>query len=310
MELISVIVPIFRVEKYLKTCVDSICRQTYKNLEIILVDDGSDDGSPAICDELAKEDERIRVIHKENGGLSHARNAGIDIATGEYLMFIDSDDVIGEHMVVGLHNILTENQADMALCDFIKFTEGESPEFSFNEEAAFVWDKGQAFAQLYGNRMLQMTVAWNKLYKRELFQEIRYPNGKCHEDEFVIHHLIDKAEKVAYTPAKWYGYLQRKDSIMGGFSLRNLEGLEAWRERLVFFEEKKEWELAGKAYERYLWLLDNSIEKIKKYMPEEAAVLGKVSREFAECLGKKEYRKYRKGLGFKKRVKYWIKKIL
>ena len=203
--LISVIVPIYKVEAYLKKCIKSIQNQTYSNLEIILVDDGSPDGCGAICDRYAKEDTRIRVIHKENGGLSDARNKGLDIATGEYILFVDSDDYIHPQMVEILLQHLEVVDADMAVCGFKTVEENEEVIFDCFDicetagrekktevvgiDAGEVFE-GQAVMNNLQYKNLLTVVAWNKLYKAELFAELRYPKGRVQEDEFLVHHIL------------------------------------------------------------------------------------------------------------------------
>ena len=175
-DLISIIVPIYNVEKYLTECVDSIIKQTYKNLEIILVDDGSTDHSKDICDQYVKIDTRIRVIHKVNGGLSSARNAGIDIANGNYYMFIDSDDYIKEDMVELLYSVMIENQCDMTICNIIRFYDnGDVKPLYRVEKDGLCLDNLDKFETL-----VQPSVC-NKLFNKNLFCFIRFPEGKFYE---------------------------------------------------------------------------------------------------------------------------------
>lgn len=188
-DLISVIVPVYKVEKYLKRCVDSILAQTYPCLEVILVDDGSPDGCPAICDEYAREDRRVRVIHKENGGLSDARNAGIDAAKGKFLGFVDSDDYVHPRFYELLLQALKEEGADIAGCDVKKVCKTEKIEEKEQQPIQrTVYSGREATANLYDAQM----------YKKELFEEIRFPKGKLHEDEFTSYKLLYQSESVVY----------------------------------------------------------------------------------------------------------------
>ena len=178
--LISVIVPIYKVEKYLHKCIDSILAQTYTNLEIILVDDGSPDNCGKICDEYAAKDSRIKVIHQPNGGLSAARNAGLDIATGDYIGFVDSDDYIAPDMYEKLYNALVKNDADMAICDYQRFgNELPYDEMSLTTE---VITGLQAMEKQNTVINCSFVVAWSKLYKSFIFSNVRFPVGKINED--------------------------------------------------------------------------------------------------------------------------------
>lgn len=222
-ELISVIVPIYNVEKYLHRCVDSILGQTYHNLEIILIDDGSPDNCSIICDEYAQKDYRIRVVHKTNGGLSDARNVGIEAATGEYLMFVDSDDFIAANMIEKLYHALLVNNADISICNF-KYVDENGASILFNPrfsnsklpiQDGVISGTDILKEKLFATKCWYWVVAWNKLYKKSIFSEIRYPVGKIHEDEFVIHAILMKCDKVACVSEMLYYYVQRSDSIMG-----------------------------------------------------------------------------------------------
>ena len=214
MDKISVIIPVYRVEEHLRECVDSVINQTYTNLEIILVDDGSPDSCPQICDEYARADDRVKVIHKPNGGLSSARNAGIDIATGKWIGFVDSDDFIAPNMYEKLY-IIVEG-CDLAICNYSKVNEESA---LLNSDNAHMKDevltKVEAlYKATYPSCMVYYITAWNKLYSSKLFADIRFPEGKLHEDEFIVHHIFDKCAKVATTSECLYMYRQRDGSIM------------------------------------------------------------------------------------------------
>lgn len=305
-ELVSVIIPVYRVEKYIKKCVNSVCNQTYKNLEILLIDDGSDDGCPEICDILAGEDARIRVIHKENGGLSDARNAGIEAAKGEYLLFVDGDDYIAEWMVEGLHNMIETTDANLAVCDFSLVNENGEALFDGKEpQSVRILDKDGAIGQLFGVNPLQTIVAWNKLYRREVFEKLRYPFGKYHEDEFVIHRILEAAGKIAYTDSKWYDYVQRGSSIMGNsYSLKRLDGLEARYLRFLDFEKEGKRQFAREAYVQYLWSLQDNLIKLSRFLPDEKEKKREVVSAFKAAL--KKYPEYKRSLGLKKRLLYRV----
>ena len=238
---ISVIVPIYKVEKYLKRCVDSIINQTYKNLEIILVDDGSPDNCGRICDEYAKTDDRIRVIHKENGGLSDARNAGIDIASGEYLSFIDSDDWVDENFINLLYKNIVENDADIAITGITCVYDDKSEDMYIPAQGCI--NNIRALELLNETGYVYMVVACNKLYKKKMFDNIRYPKGRINEDELVIHKIFYEADKICLLTDKNYYYYQRTDSIMGNLRTKDNEvSLNKYfilSERSMFYKEKE-----------------------------------------------------------------------
>lgn len=215
---ISVIVPVYRVEPYLRKCLDSIVNQTYQNLEIILVDDGSPDHCGAICEEYAARDKRIKVIHQENGGLSAARNTALEIAGGEYLGFVDSDDWIEPKMFETLLWGIEEKEADIAVCG--RYEEYKDRRVPFEWPEIRVMEREEALEELLKNERLQNLV-WDKLYRRELFEGIRFPVGKTFEDMAVMHRLFLRSERVVCVPGAMYHYLQRAGGIVGDISLKN-----------------------------------------------------------------------------------------
>lgn len=205
---ISVIIPVYNVAPYLKRCVDSVTAQSYIDLEIILVDDGSKDESPAICDELASTDSRIIVIHKKNAGLSAARNSGIDIASGQYIMFVDSDDWIHPDYVKTLLQHLLDNQCKIAVgelfqChDMIPYKELQTPALIIPQEEAIP-------------RMLkgEWVSACGKLFERSIYQSVRFPEGRNNEDYAILVYLLEQCDKICYTPDIVYYYFVREGSI-------------------------------------------------------------------------------------------------
>lgn len=214
MNKISIIVPFYNVEKYASKCIESIINQTYKNLEIILVDDGSKDNCGKICDEFAKKDKRIKVIHKTNGGLSDARNAGIKEATGNYIGFVDSDDYIESDMYEYLLNLLEKNNADISICGVGEVYEDFEEESIKTKEDVIIYDNKEALKELLLDKKIR-SHAWDKLYKKELFNNIFYPKGRKMEDVGTTYKLFNKANRIVYGEKIKYHYLQRKNSIMG-----------------------------------------------------------------------------------------------
>lgn len=227
--LISIIIPVYNVEKYLENCVRSIEHQSYQKIEIILVDDGATDNSGEMCDLLAKEDARIKVIHKINGGLSDARNIGIDNATGDYIMFVDSDDYIADRCVEVLLNNLLEHGASVSVCHMnrtLNLTEYTKEE-NYSIE---VYDTTKAMEEMFYGKKYS-TSACAKLYKTALFDEIRFPFGKFAEDLFTIYRVLNLCDKVVYCSYIGYYYYYRGEGsiVVAAFQDKHLEGIEALR---------------------------------------------------------------------------------
>lgn len=234
---VSVIIPIYNVENYLNRCVESIVNQTYKNLEIILVDDGSLDDCPQMCDDLARKDSRIKVIHKENGGLSDARNAGMNIATGEYISFIDSDDYIALDFFETLISVMEKENSDIAECNVVKFYEDGRFEKYSDDLAVTTFDTESALSGLIAENPFHQHV-WNKLYKVQLVQDIPYAVGKLNEDEFWTYQAFGRAQKVSKINKTMYYYFQRSSSIMGErYNFRRLDALEGKSNRQNYIEK-------------------------------------------------------------------------
>ncbi len=230
-DLVSIIVPVYNVQKYLEKCIQSIRRQTYENLEIILSDDGSTDQSGAICDQYACSDSRIRVIHKENGGLSDARNAGIEIASGRYYMFVDSDDTIAPDTVKILYSAATEYHCGIAVCNMVRiYEDGTTRPFYHPTGRMVVLENQQRF------ETLNQPSVCNKLFLAELFEGVRFPKGRFYEDTFIYHELAYKTKKIVLTGYDGYFYLSRKESILGEpkYTDRYFDFIEAVHDRLVF----------------------------------------------------------------------------
>lgn len=235
--LISIIIPVYGVENYLDRCVLSVVNQTYSNLEIILVDDGSPDNCPAMCDALAEKDSRIKVIHKENGGLSDARNAGMTTASGELMGFIDSDDWISPDMYQLLYENMLENDSDISACGVEMVFEDGTPCSPLTGSGCCVLATEEAMEAVIQESWLKQPV-WYKLYKTDLIRDLAFPVGKYHEDAFWTYQAIGRARRVSVFDKPCYFYLQRHSSIMGeGYSLKRLDGLEAKALRAQYIEQ-------------------------------------------------------------------------
>lgn len=235
-ELVSIVVPIYNVEPYLYRCVNSILEQDYTTLEVILVDDGSPDNCGAICDEYSQLDSRVKVIHKKNGGLSDARNAGLAVATGNYIAFIDSDDWIATDYISTMLNLMLDTGCDICECGVIKTT-GMVNHDDSNDIEATSYDRLAALSELIYDKNLKQHV-WNKLYTRDCIKQELFPVGKTNEDEFWTYRVFGNANKVVQVNKVLYYYFQRESSIMGvGYNLKRLDALEAKNIRQEYIEK-------------------------------------------------------------------------
>lgn len=273
---ISVIIPVYKVEKYLDRCIRSVVDQTYKNLEIIIVDDGSPDRCGIICDEWAKKDKRIKIIHKENGGLSDARNAGLDIASGEYICFVDSDDYIHSEMYQRLYEKTKQYNADITICGFYRVSDPDGEiiccERTFGDGLI---DKKDALKYLC--RHSSYLAVWNKLYKRSLFHDLRFPKKKLEEDVFVMPRLYDKSEIILSVPDSYYYYVMTANSISRCVkTVKNLDGVEGYYNMLLFCENKGYTcllnEISAKMIDNYMW----NRNQISRIMPNEKKRLSEI----------------------------------
>lgn len=255
---LSLIVPIYNVEKYLEKCINSILNQTFSDFELILVNDGSPDNCKSICEKYEKIDKRIKVVNKENGGLSSARNAGLDIAKGEYIGFIDSDDWIHVDMYKKLIEIAEKNSADIVQCDYIDAYDDDT---TITNKDTYNWkviDKFEAIKMLveFGREHVVGVVSWNKVYRRSLFDSIRFPVGRLNEDEFTTYKLLYKSNKIVFGDEKLYFYRQTPNSIMNKkFNEKRLDILDAIKEQVIFFKTnnyEELYELSLLRYETYL----------------------------------------------------------
>ena len=233
--LVSVIVPVYQVEKYLDKCVKSIVAQSYKNLEIILVDDGSPDNCPAMCDEWTKKDSRIKVIHKQNGGLSSARNAGLDACTGEYIYFLDSDDYIAENCIEMLFNTIISDGSDMCVGNIMLVDEFGNFMDSYICPEQKVLTPEKIFGTYENKSSAIFIVSCGKLYKAKLFSTIRFPERKLHEDEFTFYRVIEICKTISIVPNKLYFYVQHNGSIMANNKPERLDSIEAYCYQAEYF---------------------------------------------------------------------------
>lgn len=244
-DLITVIVPIYKVENYISKCIESIINQTYSDIEIILVDDGSPDNCPKICDDYCRRDKRIKVIHKENGGLSDARNIGLECAKGKYILFIDGDDYIKSEMLEIMHKVIISDASDMVICnyelvdEYEKVAAQERDKIYEHDNEKIVIDEKTFWDNCYDYDYLYYVVAWNKLYDRKVFDNIRYKKGAVHEDEIILHKIVDKCNKISCIPEKLYIYVQHENSIMNSkVSEKNMYCIDGIIYRIKYLHKK------------------------------------------------------------------------
>lgn len=264
MHKITIIIPIYNVEKYLNKCIDSVVNQTYKNLEILLVDDGSTDASHAICDEWQIKDTRVKAIHKNNGGVSSARNIGLAAATGDYIVFIDSDDWVVDNFVETLYKSIIKNDADIAICEYLEINE-DNKNISSQFNRVRLVDKTTTGKDLLKDLVFEKfcsVVVWNKIYKKSIFSNLRFKEGRFHEDEFIIHHILLKSKVVNCFSNPLYYYLIRSNSFMGeGFTVKRLDYLDALEDRANVAKEIYGDELYMKCL---VWLINTCVSYFKK----------------------------------------------
>ena len=273
---VSIIVPVYNTENQIRYCLDSILNQTYKNLEIIVVDDGTKDNAGIIAEEYSKKDDRIIVIHQENQGLSAARNTGLNAATGDYISFVDSDDVLKKDFYEYMIDVLKkEDYPEIVQASFLRIDEDNIEnvenilEENEPEEEIKTMSNIEALEKLYGADQLEyvkFVVVWNKIYKKELYSSLRFPKGRNHEDEYTTYKAIYAAKRIAYSNRLVYGYIQTKKSIMRvGISQKRIDDtLEAYRQVYSYFKENNLPEIESKAKRRYLEYCIELVEKINQ----------------------------------------------
>ncbi|MBR3490122.1 MAG: glycosyltransferase [Bacilli bacterium] len=263
--LISVIVPIYNVSGCVEKCIDSIIVQTYSDLEIILIDDGSTDGSGEICDRYEMLDSRIIVVHKDNGGLSSARNTGLSVATGDFISFVDSDDYLENSMLEELKKNMEEFDSDISICNFYfvdKMGKKKNFRFSKNNFVSFGKDK---FVNIQNQYDYLTVYSWNKLYKKMVFSNIRYPEGRIYEDSYALCDILNNAYSVSYILKPLYNYVKREDSITNSFDTNHFDKIGSFNKKIDFFNDKGYFDLAKEEKNRKMTCLIINLSKIKRY---------------------------------------------
>ena len=280
---ISIIVPVYDVEKYLENCIESILNQTFKDFELILVDDGSTDNSGKICDIYEKKDSRIKVIHKNNGGLSSARNAGLDIACGKYVGFIDSDDSIHPRMYEILYDLIKKYESDISCCNYKKIYDIFKDEYeNVNSLEVIEMSNIEAIKNLYDKEIgVKLVIACNKLYRKNLFDNIRYKVGRVHEDEFMAHRILYNCKKITYVDNELYYYLQREGSIMSQISYkRKVDTLLSKSDRMRFCNKLGLTSMSDNICKTYEFEFFNLYKQLLNEDSENAEFLKEIRRDF------------------------------
>ncbi len=304
MATISVIVPVYKVEPYIRRCVDSILGQTFTDFELILVDDGSPDNCPAICDEYATKDSRVHVIHQKNGGLSAARNAGIDWAFGnsdsQWLSFVDSDDWVHPQFLQFLYEAAINCNAGICVC-----CHKQTHEKITNTKLDVPIPSKLSFEEFYSlrNDSVNIITAWAKLYRKDYFQGISYPIGRINEDIFTTHKLLAQSPRIAFVDCELYFYFINPDSIMRrNWTPDRLNEIQGYEELIQFTQEKNYPYAQIRAIKTYYWSLDRQIKQLQQSS----------NREFREYLRllrkklKKAIQQYRGVVPVSLQERHWL----
>ncbi len=251
-QLVSVIIPAYNIEKYIIECIDSVLHQTYKYLDIIVIDDGSSDSTGELCDQISECDDRLRIIHKPNEGLSAARNTGIDYAKGDFICFTDGDDVLHPEFIERLLSAINLYDLDCAFCSFERFSDKIRTSKEINQNTFSEYSQREMLlilSDITHKERESATIIVNKLYKRDIFTGLRFIEGRIHEDEFIIHRLMGKCHKIGYLRYYGYYYRMRSDSITGNWkrlSTQHLDVVDAYHDRLEYIKETSDNELINK----------------------------------------------------------------
>ncbi|OFN97223.1 glycosyl transferase [Streptococcus sp. HMSC074B11] len=285
-DLVSIVVPVYNVENYLKKSIESILNQTYKNIEILLVDDGSTDSSGQICDSFSKVDPRIRVFHKANGGLSDARNFGIKQMEGRYVAFIDSDDYISKDYVWKLYSSIKNNDSEVSICSFSLVDEkGEKIKDELLDSGEECLSGKQILEKVLTADGYRYVVAWNKLYRSTLFEKFQFKIGKLYEDEFLNYPLFWECQKVSIVEEPLYLYVQREGSIVqSNMTLEKIKMKdEMHTSRIEFYSDKGHSFLHEKACQQYCnWIVTTTTNHRNVLNPTFAKYLQRQFRKFAK----------------------------
>lgn len=286
-DLVSIVVPIYNVEDYLEKCIESILNQTYKNIEVLLINDGSPDNCERICKKYEKKDKRIKYFKQKNAGLSAARNTGIELSTGKYIMFVDSDDYINYNIVEKLYGIIIDNNASIAMCNYKKVYDKDTCDMSKKENGKIVLYRGnKKYSNLFNKLKTVTTIACAKIYDKNLFNDIKYPLGKLHEDEYTMYKLLNLSKKIVYADCKYYYYYQRPNSISKSYNIKRIDILDALKEKMNFFYKKGLKKYYYLAVYDYFYQLLYQKEMISRNYKDQEESLKKIDNEIVKYKNK------------------------
>lgn len=299
-ELISVIIPIYNVEQYLSKCINSIINQTYKNIEIVLIDDGSSDNSPAICDEYKKLDSRVIVIHKKNAGLSSARNKGLDIVKGNYICFVDSDDYIEANMIEELKNNMEKFNSDISVCNFYDIKNStKKVRLDKDFEYEFVSIGKEKFINIQNEYSPLTYYAWNKLYKKEVFDSIKFPEGRLFEYTYIFCDVFNNAERISFTLKPLYNYVYRNNSLGNKFNVKHFDKIGSFDKKIEFFNKNGYYNLSQEEQKRKALAIISNLIQMKMQKNNNNKIYKKYRKELAKTLKKIKWK------GANKRIKLY-----
>ena len=297
-KLVSVIIPVYNVEKYLDKCIKSVAEQSYSNLEIILIDDGSTDDSALIIDKWAERDERIKVMHLEHRGVSNARNAGLEIMSGDFICFVDSDDYVGRTFVEDLVEVIIRTGTDIAFCDIESERLSESEAIHKKADVISIEECRRFLYNPLSREYVEMVVIWNKIYNSKLFENLRFEEDKIHEDDFLMNNFMYKLSGMGYVDSKNYYYRYNSEGITGEKNCYNIEHLniiDAYEDRISFALDNSDGEFATVTFK---WAL---LKLVDYYRHGDIAMKNTVKGKY-----KKLFKKHSKMLTAKQRVKYGL----
>lgn len=283
---VSVVVPIYNVEKYLKKCVDSLLEQTYKNIEIILVDDGATDSCPEICDYYKSIDSRIIAVHKQNGGLSDARNEGIKYMSGDYVAFVDSDDYVSPYYIETLVVNAEKYNADVSICNFERVYENDEPVNKRpNNDIVRQFNKHDSLTALFDDELkMQFTIACSKIIRSSIMKSVTFPKGRIYEDSATAHKIYNLIERTVYVDSQLYFYLLRGGSIKTSEKFLKTDMIDAIYDKLTFFKSYNDPILLRNSYYDYLTCLMGVYSRINSDTPESKTRKATILEQFKMTL--------------------------
>lgn len=292
---ISIVIPVYNAEKYLSRCIDSILAQSFENFEILLIDDGSKDSSPIICDKYTKIDARVHAFHRSNGGAAAARNFGIKNSTGEYLMFVDADDYVYKDFLKIMYTWAVTKKCDIVQCSYT-ITYDSYAEFMCTNTSLIIESGRESLARFFDSRISDIYVFWNKIYRKKVWNNIFIPEGMICEDQAVLHELYYAADKVGIISDKLYAYYMTDESVMRGkYNKKQLDIINALERRLSFLEQNHLDEYIDLCKQNICSVILSQYYYCYQYLPDETDIRKKLKLKFnhyaLQLLAKKNIRK-------------------